>query len=86
MTSDDTPSLDQLLAVLRATEAGLAELDQILTRLEDYETELMTHEFVAGQHARQTRKTAAMIEALEQATAGQVGPLAAKVAGILRDR
>lgn len=105
MTSDDTPSIDRLIANLRArrdlaahraAEAGLGELgtvevtigelDQLLSRLEDYEIEVITHEFVAGAHTRRTRRTAAMIEALEQAVAGQDGSLADTITGILRDR
>ncbi|MEU5844600.1 hypothetical protein [Rhodococcus sp. NPDC047139] len=87
------------LAADRATEAGLgeiadlgtvevtiAELDQLLARLDQLDAELMANEFIIGQHARRTRATAAMIDALEQATAGQDGPLADTIAGILRDR
>jgi len=87
------------LAAHRATDAGLgelaefgtveitvAELDQLLAKIDDLDTQLMTHEFVAGQHLKQTRVTAAMIEDLEQAVAGQDGPLADAIIGILEAR
>lgn len=86
------------LAADRATEAGLgeladlgtvevtiAELDQLLARLEAYDTEVLTYEFTVGAQTRAARRFVATIEAVKVAAAGQDGPLADTIAGILRD-
>lgn len=87
------------LAVERATEAGLEELaafgtveltvdevDQLLDLVRSQDSEIMVHEYVSGRQVRFAQESTAMIEAIEQAVAGQEGPLAEAITEILKGR